>query len=114
MTDFYDVASGYSYHHSHKHLSYVLVIEVMRSDELQTFEHESFDDVRSNNAQLIGQFQKHVLTSSPQIGDEGYKKDFKGRRYRNVAVENESFKDEYVADESLVVPRYLIIKKNKN
>ena len=50
---------------------------------------------------------------SPEISEENYKEDFKGRRYRNIAVDKNSCQDEFVADSKLVIPRYLITFENK-
>ena len=50
---------------------------------------------------------------SPEISEENYKEDFKGRRYRNIAVDKNSCQDEFVADSKLVIPRYLITYENK-
>ena len=51
--------------------------------------------------------------STPAITEENYKEDFKGRRYRNIAVDENSMKDEFVADSKLVIPRYLISYEKK-
>ena len=47
---------------------------------------------------------KHI----PSIAKKTYRRDSKGRRYRNVAVDKWSIVDEFVADKELVKPRYII------
>ena len=47
------------------------------------------------------------------LGEEEYKTDVQGRRYRNVASHG-IMEEEFVADSELVVPRYLIrVKEEK-
>ena len=46
--------------------------------------------------------------------EESYRKDVIGRRYRNSEVVTNGLKcEEFVADDKLVVPRYLISVKDK-
>ena len=94
--------------------SYIFVNEVLESEKLLTFEHES------STQQLLQGFQhstpkhpfeKHEIKQSHHITELDYKEDDLGRRYRNVPHNLSSYNDEYIADESLVVPRYLIIFK---
>ena len=46
---------------------------------------------------------------SPLPIDANYKRDKKGRKYRNIEHYDESACIEYVADESVTKPRYLIV-----
>ena len=46
--------------------------------------------------------------NSPQITKDDYKEDVEGRLYRNIGVERASTSDEFVADASVTIPRYLI------
>ena len=47
-----------------------------------------------------------MYEGSQKLTEKDFKKDALGRKYRSVAVSGE---DVYLADESLVVPRYLIV-----
>ena len=51
---------------------------------------------------------KHVDEDSPQATSDDYKGDVQGRRYRNIVHNFESLEDEYLADNSIAIPRYLI------
>ena len=54
-------------------------------------------------------FEKHFFEGSHQPTIKDYKEDTLGRKYRNIEVKGISKKDEYLADESLVIPRHLIV-----
>ena len=56
-------------------------------------------------------FEKHVYDDSQQPSEEDYKEDSVGRKYRNVAHDSKSIYDEYLADETITIPRYLFIRK---
>ena len=64
-------------------------------------------------------FSKHINESILQATEENYREDHKGRKYRNIgheyinSITNGSANDEYVAEESVTIPRYLIIFKKK-
>ena len=90
--------------------AYIFVNEVLQSEKLRTFEYDYFE-ANDNSTQHQDKFRKHVqiLPSNkklPKATKEDYKVDLHGRKYRNIPVYNEN--DEYVADESVTVPRYLI------
>ena len=62
-----------------------------------------------NDADLVHPFVKHADFNSPQLTEGDYKEDFMGRKYRNVEIDPQwSMYDEFVADERVTVPRYLI------
>ena len=95
---------------TYKRYAYIFVNEVLQSEKLQTFEYDYFK-VRDNSTKHEDKFRKHVQMlprnkKRPQATKNDYKEDLHGRRYRNIPVYNEN--DEYVADESVTVPRYLI------
>ena len=98
---------------------YVLVNEVLGSEKLQkkpqefVYEDESEDkEPQDHDAEPDHPFVKQVYDEELQAAEEDYRKDALGRRYRNVDHDDESELDEFVADENIVIPRYLIkIKK---
>ena len=60
-------------------------------------------------------FEKYInFEGSQQLTEADYKEDAHGRRYRNVPHTLNSHLDEYVADESITVPRYLIEVEDMN
>ena len=63
---------------------------------------------------LKNQFNKHIHKSSSQATEENYKKDHKGRKYRNIPHDYKTAYDEYVAEESITIPRYLIKFETKS
>ena len=92
--------------------AYIFVNEVLQSEKLQTFEYDIYE-VDDNSTKHEDKFRKHVqiipqtcTRKRPKATKEDYKVDLHGRKYRNIPVFNEN--DEYVADESVTVPRYLI------
>ena len=99
----------------HSDYVYVLVNEVLGSEKLQkkpqefVYEDESEDEEpQDHDAEPDHPFVKHVYDEELQAAEEDYRKDALGRRYRNVNHDDESELDEFVADESIVIPRYLI------
>ena len=115
MTDCSHTALYYSsrslepYHCKRHHC--VFVNEVLESEKLQTFQivkdwTKPMEDI---DTPLANPFNKHIYEPSAQATEENYKKDLKGRKYRNIANTYNSAGDEYVADESVTIPRYLII-----
>ena len=85
----------------------VFVNEVLQSEKLQTLKRNMFHcDIYTKPEHS---FEKRVLKASEQPTEDDYKEDALGRRYRNVKFSGpESLRDEFIADESIVVPRYLI------
>ena len=106
MTDCSTTAMNYAETSYHDH--YVFVNEVLRSETLQTFEHKTFDLRYNHDAVPEYPFEKHVLMKSDQAAEKDYKEDDCGRKYRSVPNNYFSSLDEYVADESITIPRYLI------
>ena len=88
---------------------YIFVNEVLESDSLQTFKHGDYYSMADREFKPEHQFEKHVFEGGQQPTETEYKEDGLGRRYRDVAVCFKSEDDEYVADERVVVPRYLIV-----
>ena len=86
---------------------YVFVNEVLESEKLQTYEYESYV-YGHNTSKPDDLFEKHVIEASKQPTVSDYKEDSVGRRYRNIPHDQFTSQDEYLADESIVVPRYLI------
>ena len=93
-----------------KHRNYVFVNEVLGSEKMQVFRHDNFKSMVEVSTEVEHPFCKHHTENSRQPDDiSGYKVDALGRRYRNVKHDRRSMHDEYVADGSVVVPRYLIV-----
>ena len=96
---------------------HIFVNEVLESEKLQTFEIDESKFTGDVDTPLKNPFNKHIHESSPQITEENYTEDHKGRKYRNVENGNisvlniSSALDEYIAEESVTIPRYLIIFK---
>lgn len=89
----------------------VFVNEVLVEEKLHTLDHDNPNnrlskDFRYSTPEYL--CEKHVLKNSQQITEAEYKEDALGRRYRNVPHNSSTHLDEYVADESVTVPRYLI------
>ena len=85
---------------------YMFVNEVLKSDNLKIFKQGEYFAMRDHDNKPDHLFENHVYEGSRQLTEKNFKKDCLGRKYRNVAVK---MPGEYLADESLVVPRYLIV-----
>lgn len=112
MTDCATTARGYScVWQSKKSKKYnsIFVNEVLESEKLQTFEFDICKPMKDIDTPLKNQFNKHIDKSSPQAKEWNYKKDRVGRKYRDVAHDYSSIYDEYVAEGSVTIPRYLIL-----
>ena len=116
-----------------KNFYFIFVNELLNSENLQTLVYERLfnlipyvpnEQISSFSkyidylskifyTPLKNPFTKYMYYLSPEISEENYKEDFKGRRYRNIAVDKNSCQDEFVADSKLVIPRYLITYENK-
>ena len=111
MTDCSSVAVSYSRGDKkcqNNKIRFVFVNEVLKSETLKTSVF-SYADVKSDKyTKPKHQFEQHAFMQTQQITKDNYKKDADGRRYRNVAHNSNSSQDEFVADESITIPRYLI------
>ena len=107
MTDCSGTAKSYS--GSYRTNNYIFVNEVLDSNNLKTFKHDRNQRFYDRDFKPEDPFVKHFYDFSQQPTEKDYKEDACGRRYRNVAVVGVGAEDEYLADESLVVPRYLIV-----
>ena len=87
---------------------FIFVNEIFGSEKLQTFEFDKTMEQEFIDTPLKHPFNKHIEKNSPQINKDDYKGDVEGRLYRNIAVEGASISDEFVADASVTIPRYLI------
>ena len=92
---------------------YIFVNEVLKSDILQTLQHCRDEGMYDSEHTPVHTFEKHYFEGSHQLTEADYIEDTHGRKYRTVKVSFENGQDEYVADESLVVPRYLIVIGSK-
>ena len=92
---------------------FIIVNEILGSEKLQTFEYDRIGMRVDIDTELKNPFNKHIAKSSPQPTKRDYKEDLQGRLYRNVAVHGNSQTDEYVADESVTIPRYIIVLEQK-
>ena len=111
MTDCSYIARSYCF--GMDGFNYVFVSEVLKSDKLQTFKYGRYDNMSGklcdHDYKPKHLFEKHIFEGSQKLTEKDYKKDDQGRKYRNIKVKDKSADDEYVADENLVVPRYLIV-----
>ena len=102
MTDCSDIALDYSGECNPEYTtsySTVFVNEVLETEKLQTYEYDSTEEMQHVGTSLKNQFNKHIYKSSSQATEENYKKDHKGRKYRNITHDYTTAYDEYVADE---------------
>ena len=94
---------------------YVFVNEVFDSEKLKTKPQRKdlFNErkVIDRDTKPEHPFQKHVYRDNQQPNEEDYKEDSIGRKYRNVPHNWMSVLDEYLEDESITIPRYLVIVK---
>ena len=113
MTDCSSTAVDYSImsKKSHDSFSPVFVNEVLESQKLQTFEFDVSKGMKNHNTPLKNPFNKHVQKSSRQPTEDDFRKDGKGRKYRNIEHDHISADDEFVAEENVTIPRYLITFK---
>ena len=115
MTDCSDVAFDYT-DNSTSRYCFIFLNEILESEKLQTFEFGS-KDIEKNRYQKgwyiytkpNHQFEKHICKSSTQPSKEDYKKDNHGRLYRYTPIHRNSKLDQYVAEASLTIPRYLFV-----
>ena len=114
MTDCSDTAIDYSKNLDvNAHNFYIFVNEVLESETLQTFTFD-YDVVCERgdvNTQPKHYFEKYFCNWSRQPTKEDYIIDFEGRRYVNTP--KRSLNDEYIAEASFTIPRYLIVLKMK-
>ena len=97
----------------HKSHVYLFVNEVCGSEGLQTIEHDYFCALGGVATEIVHPFCKHIVKYTPQPDESDYRVDAQGRKYRKTShlsrfLLKNSELDEYVADESVVVPRYLV------
>ena len=95
---------------------FIFVNEVLESEKLQIVKYNPVDPVCLVDSKPDHKFSKHVINDRKITTDE-YKQDAQGRRYRNTpdvssfqqGNEAKFAPDVFLADESLVIPRYLIV-----
>ena len=112
MTECLDIAHGYTQNNikdsSKRPRSTIFVNEVLESEKLKVIKIKTILNNYDTYEELY-QFHKHHHVKSPQPGDKDYKKDSLGRRYRSFPVTSSDYMDEYVARDSVTIPRYLIV-----
>ena len=112
MTECLDVAFGYTQNEkkdsSKRPRSTIFVNEVLESEKLKVMKFKTIFGNDDTSEELY-QFHKHHHEKSPQPSEEDYKKDSLGRRYRNFPITGRHLFDEYVARDSVTIPRYLIV-----
>ena len=112
MTECLDVAFGYTQNKrkdsSKSPLSTIFVNEVLESEKLKVITFKNIFGVKDTSEELY-QFHKHHYEKSPQPSEKDYKIDSLGRRYRNLPFTGKHLNDEYVARDSVTIPRYLIV-----
>ena len=108
MTDCSEVAFSYAASIANSGLSksFIFVNEVLESEKMQSFEHD-VKNVKYGSTKPNNQFEKHFNNSSPQPTKEDNIVDLEGRRYVKIQVKN--VLDKYLAEASVVIPRYLIV-----
>ena len=114
MTDCLCTALNYSKQlNVRAHNFYTFVNEVLESETLQTFTFDYNVIYKRGDVTTLpkNQFEKYFLKSSPQPTKEDYIVDVEGRRYINTSKRSPS--DEYIAEASITIPRYLIVLKRK-
>ena len=109
MTDCQNIARFYSGTECKDDCVYMFVNEVLKSDNLKTFRRCKSSLMGDHDNKPDYQFEKHTLKWSQKLTEKDYKEDSLGRKYRNIKVNKISQYDQYLADESLVIPRYLIV-----
>ena len=77
--------------------------EVLESENLQTFAFDFIYYVDTSN--LEPPFNKHIQVDSANSWGEKY---LQVRKYRNIAVDDKSALDEFVAEASVTIPKYLL------
>ena len=90
---------------------YIFVNEVLESEKLQTFEFDP-ENKKDVSTQPKHQFEKHIYKSSPQPTEKDFIVDLEGRRYVNTP--KRYLTDEYIAEASVTIPRYLVQLKRRN
>ena len=113
MTECIDIAFGYTQNKakdlSKRPLSTIFVNEVLESEKLKVFKFKTILENRDISEELH-QFHYHHNERNPQPNETDYRKDSLGRRYRNLPFTNGKHTfDEYVARDTLTIPRYLIV-----
>ena len=110
MTECVDIAHGYTknYNYSELPLSTIFVNEVLESEKLKIIKFETIFGIQ-DTYEYLHQFHKHHPVNSPQPSDKDYKKDSLGRRYRSLPIDGRNMHDEFVARDSVTIPRYLIV-----
>ena len=86
----------------------MFVNEVLQSQKPQTFWHPDKGEMKDVDIAPEHPFEKHFFWECPETKENDYRVDALGRRYRNVENDCDSRDAEYLADESIVAPRYLI------
>ena len=119
MTECSDVAFDYSNPNGSKLLSYIFVNEVLESEKLQTstFDDDPWDMLNNkedNTDERLNPFEKHIRPYSPQPKAEDYREDLLGGKYRNIKIDGLNQLDEFVADDKITIPRYLIVFEIEN
>ena len=89
---------------------YVFVNEVLESEKLQTFQFP-IRAMQPVSTKPENQFEKHTYESCSQPTEKDYIVDVLGRRYVNNLEMHP--KDVYIAEASIVIPRYLIVLEEK-
>ena len=110
LTDCSDVATSFSNFYQQK--SCVFLNEVLNSQKMQTEKFGKYNEVEPVDTPIDYPFTKYTHECSSKLGID-YKRDENGRFYRNSPVSKWSQCDEFVADASLVIPRYLFVMKAK-
>ena len=112
MTECVDIAFGYTQNEkkdsSKRPRSTIFVNEVLESEKLKVLKFKDIFGINDSSEELH-QFHKHHHERSAQPNETDYKKDSLGRRYRNLPVTSNELMDEYVARDSVTIPRYLIV-----
>ena len=88
----------------------IFVNEVLESESMQILEYDLEMKMREENVVNTvpdHPFEKHTLKTSLRTTEKDHMVDFEGRRYVRTRVEN--IYDEYLADASVIIPRYLIV-----
>ena len=116
LTESVSVAYWYphSFFHFYKKKHIIFVNEVLGSEKLKLEFNENYWRLKDVSTPIEIPLTKYMEKSSVKKCEENYIKDPKRRRYRNVQVDMSSYKDEFVADCNVVLPRYLVVYQYDN
>ena len=111
MTDCSEIALSYSFNNDmNSSYRYFFINEVLKSEKHQKFK-INLKDFKDASTKPEHQYKKYTNMSSAQLTKKHYIVDYEGRKYFKTNEDN--IFDEYIAEASVVIPRYLIVFKKQ-